>query len=227
MPPRPSHGASKCRVDGATCAASEIRKRKRDADAFFAEFCEASVPASHDATGRVDMRDVATLTDRVPLQPYLNALDLVPKTVNVVTLCEAHPDPLSPTPTKLPLDMTHIVRKLSVAYFAPRSFAAVQIAFSNPRSRVLLFHTGNVVGTGTDSIEAARLAITRVQRILADEAGVFLELRSFRVINIVAASALGARVDCERFASDHTENSHFDRNSFVGMPWRPQGAASW
>jgi len=49
---------------------------------------------------------------------------------------------------KLPLDLHAIGARCSNAYFAPRRFAAVQLAFSNPRCRVLVFHTGRLVGTG-------------------------------------------------------------------------------
>ena len=40
---------------------------------------------------------------------------------------------------KLPLDLHAIGARCSNAYFAPKRFAAVQLAFSNPRCRVLVF----------------------------------------------------------------------------------------
>jgi len=56
--------------------------------------------------------------------------------------------PVAGSGLKLPLDLHAIGARCSNAYFAPRRFAAVQLAFSNPRCRVLVFHTGRLVGTG-------------------------------------------------------------------------------
>jgi len=44
-----------------------------------------------------------------------------------------------------------------------------------------------------------------------------------QVINQVAASSIGAKLDCDKFASAHLTDSHFDRSSFVGLAWRPSG----
>lgn len=61
-------------------------------------------------------------------------------------LAEAIPVPGSGV--TLPLDLHAIGARCTNAYYAPRRFAAVQLAFSNPRCRVLIFHTGRLVGTG-------------------------------------------------------------------------------
>ena len=39
----------------------------------------------------------------------------------------------------LPLDLHAIGARCTNAYYAPKRFAAVQLAFSNPRCRVLVF----------------------------------------------------------------------------------------
>jgi len=88
----------------------------------------------------------ARFVDHVPLAPFANVLHLTPRLVNVVTLAEAVPCPGSGV--TLPLDLHFIASRCSNSYYAPRRFAAVQLAFSAPRARVLVFHTGRVVGTG-------------------------------------------------------------------------------
>lgn len=92
---------------------------------------------------------------------------------------------------------------------------------------------------------SARLAISRAQRQLSDEAGVHLHIRNFAVINTarsqlvplimpcgpeirtysaqVGAVNLRATLNCEAFADAHKAESHFDRSSFVGLAWRPPG----
>ena len=67
-------------------------------------------------------------------------------TLLIAQLAEAVPVPGSGL--TLPLDLHAIAARCTNAYYAPRRFAAVQFAFSNPRSRVLIFHTGRLVGTG-------------------------------------------------------------------------------
>lgn len=55
----------------------------------------------------------------------------------VVQLAEAIPVPGSGI--TLPLDLHAIGARCTNAYYAPKRFAAVQLAFSNPRCRVLVF----------------------------------------------------------------------------------------
>jgi TATA-box binding protein (TBP) (component of TFIID and TFIIIB) len=54
-----------------------------------------------------------------------------------VQLAEAIP--VAGSGLKLPLNLHAIGARCSNAYFAPKRFAAVQLAFSNPRCRVLVF----------------------------------------------------------------------------------------
>ena len=61
-------------------------------------------------------------------------------------LAEAVPIPGSGI--KLPLDLNFIASRCTGAYFAPKRFSAIQLAFTHPRARVLVFHTGRLVGTG-------------------------------------------------------------------------------
>jgi len=167
------------------------------------------------------MRKCARFTAGMALAAYEPFLHLVPRLVNIVTLAEAVPMPGSGLVPGQPLDLAKIAARCNGAYFAPKRFAAVQMAYTNPRSRILVFHTGRVVGTGCQGPMGARLAIARAQRQMADEAGVHLFIRNFAVINIVGASSLRATLNCEAFADAHPHDSHFDRSSFVGLAWRP------
>jgi len=85
----------------------------------------------------------------------------------------------------------------------------------------VLSDTGRLVGTGTNGAAAARVAIGRAQRQLALEANVRLHVRNFAVINQVGASSLRATLNCDAFAREHSAESHFDKQSFVGLAWRP------
>lgn len=94
----------------------------------------------------------------------------------------------------LPLDLQTIAARCTNAYYAPKRFAAVQLAFSNPRCRVLIFHTGRLVGTGCSGPMAARLAILKAARQLAVEADVHVTIRKFTVINQACLCNLNTHV---------------------------------
>ena len=79
-------------------------------------------------------------TDAVPLETFNRLERYVPRLVNVVTLGLVSPTPGSKT--TLPLNLEHIATRCTGAFFAPRRFAAVQLAFHKwPRARVLVFRT--------------------------------------------------------------------------------------
>lgn len=166
----------------------------------------------------------ARFTDGMALKPYEPFLHYVPRLVNIVTLAEAIP--VAGSGITLPLNLSMIAARCNGAYFAPKRFAAVQLAYTNPRCRILFFHTGRVVGTGCSGAMAARLAIARAQRQLAEEAGVHLHIRNFSVINQVGAISLKATLNCEGFANEHRSTSHYDQQSFVGLAWRPENESS-
>ncbi len=91
-----------------------------------------------------ELCDLLRFTDRHQLSAYTNLLHFVPRIVNVVTLAEAVPVP--GTGCSLPLDLNHIASRCTGTYFAPKRFTAVQLAYTMPRCRVLVFrepHTSN------------------------------------------------------------------------------------
>ena len=182
------------------------RKRKREAD-------------GEGPVGDEEILKLARHTRNYALAPYRQFLWYVPRLVNVVSLAEAVP--AEGSGVTLPLDLRKIASRCRGAFYAPARFAAVQLAFSQPRSRILIFHTGRLVGTGTTGSIAARVAITRAQRQLAVEAGIYLNIQSFQVINTVGAVSLRASLNCDAFATAHSSDAHYDRASFVGLAWRP------
>ena len=163
-------------------------------------------------------------TDGLPLKQYEACIHSVPELVNLVSLADAIPNVAGVT---LPFDLTTIAKRCRNAslFFAPRSFTAVQFAFSPPRSRVLLFHTGRLVGTGSNNPAASKLSILRAVRQIQIDAGVSIAVRRFSVINLVGAGTLGARLDLAAFSAAHRDAANFDRKLFVGLPWRAPNEA--
>ena len=176
---------------------------------------------------KLDQSDDALLratrfTDELFLAAYANhMLRYVPRIVNVVSLATAVP--VAGSGTRLPLDLKKIATHCKSAYYAPRRFAAVQLAFDDPRCRVLIFHTGRLVGTGTCGVDSARLVLLMAQEAMRKYADIWVSVRDFKVINTVAAVDLKTMINCDQFANEHTDAAHFDRSSFVGLAWRPPG----
>ena len=124
--------------------AEEFRQLLAGATNNIVESCRVERKRMRDAETPTDIGDEAILknaafTDTLALDNYEHVLHLVPRLVNIVTLAEAVPVPGSGL--KLPLDLHQIGSRCSNSYYAPRRFAAVQLAFDSPRCRVLVFRT--------------------------------------------------------------------------------------
>ena len=88
----------------------------------------------------VQLARCCRFTDAYPLAPYTGLVRYTPRLVNVVTLSDVVP--VKGSTTTLPLNLAHIATHCAGAYFAPRRFAAVQLAMhKTPRARVLVFRT--------------------------------------------------------------------------------------
>lgn len=80
---------------------------------------------------------LARFTDKFDLEPFTNFMHYVPRLVNIVTLAEAIP--VKGSDTTLPLDLQRVAARCRNSYYAPAKFSAVQLAYSEPRCRVLVF----------------------------------------------------------------------------------------
>lgn len=112
--------------------------------------------------------------------------------------------------TCLPLDLHRIAARCKNSYYAPSKFSAVQLAYLEPRCRVLVFRklsppqsyiaplhtwhartdTGRLVGTGCSNAMEARLALMRAQRQLYEDADVHIHVRNFDVRSYLACTLL-------------------------------------
>lgn len=167
---------------------------------------------------------MARLSDSLPLDQYSSRLRYVPRLVNVVTLATLKP--VEGSTSTLPLPLDRIAKRCTGAFFAPKRFSAVQLAFRSPRCRMLIFETGRLVGTGGKSIVEARLATLMACVQMSKEADVHMQVESFEVVNLVGAVALKTTIDCEEFQKAHSSTTMLDRSSFVGMVRRIRSCCS-
>lgn len=216
---------------GAAVAARARRARRRawrenDAAARAAAADRSPLLSASARPTPRELVEACRFTDTLPLRGYAGRMRYTPQVVNCVSLATVRPTPGSAT--TVPLDLAHIASSCTGAYFAPRRFAAVQLAQISPRARVLVFsgqdRPGQMVVIGASGVVSARLALMQARAQLAEEAGVHVDIVSFKTINMVGHVSLGATVNCEAFAQAHTDTVHYDRSSFVGLTWRPPGA---
>lgn len=106
-----------------------LRERQSECDADMNELDESALHEN------VDM--AACFTDAARLNAFVPLLHYVPRIVNIVTLAEMQP--CDGGDTTLPLDLHSIASKCTNAYYAPNRFSAVQLAYAEPRSRILVF----------------------------------------------------------------------------------------
>ena len=156
---------------------TESPPRARDAteitktvlDACNAERRKAKAKAVKVDTSDEKLSSMARFTDRFKLKPYEKFLHYVPRLVNVVTVRPQALRPLCHTPSSdtascaqlaeaipvpgsrvtLPLDLHHIAARCRNAFYAPKKFSAVQLAYSEPRCRVLVFRTSQAAALPT------------------------------------------------------------------------------
>lgn len=161
-------------------------------------------------------------TSPYPLQAYEKIQRYIPRIVNVVSVAIARPIPGRGTTLPLSNEAFHMIATCCTgAYYAPRRFSNIQLGFRQPRARVLVFQTGQLVTTGTSGISSTRLVVNLAIEQLAREAGIHLQVEQFAVKNIVASCSLSATFNCDGFSKENSAETNYDRSSFAGMTWRP------
>lgn len=166
------------------------------------------------------MRRASRFCSMYDLQDYNDYLHHVPMTVNTVSRVVAEPIPGSGT--TLPLDLNKVVALCAGTYFWPVRFCPVQLAFhAIPRTRILLFHTGKIMGIGSKGTTSGRLAIMLAIEKLAREADIHLRVVEFTVKNLVGMVDLGATVNNKGLSDEYKRTSNYNPNLFVGLSWHP------
>lgn len=171
-----------------------------------------------------DIAEACRFSDCLPLNAFEQRLVYTPKIHNCVSVAIFE---LS-DPAQAPLDLMRLTLRCTASSYARKRFAAAQLAEACPRARVLVFsgqgRVGHMVVIGARGTCSARLALLQVREQLA-AVGIALRITSFKTINMVGASNLGATLNVEGFSRAHTDTVHYDPASFVGATWRPANSA--
>jgi len=118
------------------------------------------------------------------------------------------------------LCLKRLVETLPCAEYNATRFAAVTTRLVRPKTTALFFASGKIVCTGARTINAVRLAVRKFTRMV-ELTGVNVELRDFRVQNIVASTTCSAGVDLLAMQRAHTLASSYEPELFPGLIFRP------
>lgn len=177
-----------------------------------------------EAPSAEEIAEACRFSDCLPLSAFEQRLVHTPKIHNCVSVAIFE---LS-DPAQAPLDLMRLTLRCTGSSYARKRFAAAQLAEACPRARVLVFsgqgRVGHMVVIGARGTCSARLALLQVREQLA-AVGIGLRITSFKTINMVGASNLGATLNVEGFSRAHTDTVHYDPESFVGATWRPANSA--
>ena len=126
------------------------------------------------------------------------------------------------------LDLRIISRLLPNCVYDQQKFAAITIRIHRPSCTVLLFTSGKMVLTGCRSYIQCVLAAHEVVRLLRTASpGYHFRLRNVKIQNIVGNVDLRLTdqvLELERFHTDQSIFSTYQRNMFPGLIYRPDNS---
>ncbi len=98
------------------------------------------------------------------------------------------------------IDLLSVAKAYPDIEYRPKQFPGLVFRLRKPRTATLIFNSGKMVCTGASSEKDARKAINMVIKDLKRKGILIISKPMIEVQNIVAAAALGGRIDLERSA---------------------------
>lgn len=114
------------------------------------------------------------------------------------------------------IDLTQVAWKLNGEYH-PSSFAAVQLRLLKPCSTALIFGSGRIVCTGSQSESVSLMNIWVFVRLIRNAVHPNLRIKSISIQNIVASATLGCYVRIDQLAKKYVLDSLLDVSLFPGL----------
>lgn len=114
------------------------------------------------------------------------------------------------------LSLKKISKKFPAAKYNPDRFPAVVIRLNSPSSVMLVFRTGKIVCTGTQSELAAKKILHKFINNLGDQANTRQETIQVRIVNVVASCNLHNKIHLEQ-AAKTLPKSMYEPEQFPGI----------
>lgn len=118
-----------------------------------------------------------------------------------------------------PVSLTKLARTQSNTEYNPEQFPGLVLRVKKPKSAVLVFSSGNLVCTGTKSIQQVREVIDSVIKQLRKINVRITEKPKITVQNIVASGAINLSLNLNMLALE-LENTEYEPEQFPGLVYK-------
>lgn len=123
------------------------------------------------------------------------------------------------TSLNVQVPLTKLARSQGNTEYNPEQFPGLVLRVPKPKSAVLVFSSGNLVCTGTKSIEQVKLVIKAVIRQLAKIGVRVKEKPKIKVQNIVASGSIDMKLNLNLLALE-LENTEYEPEQFPGLVYK-------
>jgi len=141
----------------------------------------------------------------------------LPTIQNVVATCSL----------QVSLDLAALYKKLKNAEYNPRRFKAVIVRDRNPKATALIFHTGNMVCTGTKSMEDAEMASKKFAKAVQQALAKKVKFKDFKIQNVVGVGNVNFPIRLEGIKMAHGEFANYEPELFPGLIYRLELPKVW
>jgi transcription initiation factor TFIID TATA-box-binding protein len=118
-----------------------------------------------------------------------------------------------------PISLTKLARTQSNTEYNPETFPGLILRVKKPKSAVLVFTSGNLVCTGTKSIQQVRQVIDSVIKQLRKINVKITEKPKIEVQNIVASGSIDMMLNLNVLALE-LENTEYEPEQFPGLVYK-------
>ena len=118
-----------------------------------------------------------------------------------------------------PVSLTKLSRSNSNTEYNPEQFPGLVLRVKQPRSAVLVFSSGNLVCTGTKSLQQVKEVIDQVIKQLAKIGVKITDKPKITVQNIVASGSIDVDLNLNIFALE-LENTEYEPEQFPGLVYK-------
>lgn len=118
-----------------------------------------------------------------------------------------------------PISLTKLARTQSNTEYNPETFPGLILRVKKPKSAVLVFTSGNLVCTGTKSIQQVKQVIESVIRQLRRVNVRITEKPKINVQNIVASGSIDMQLNLNVLALE-LENTEYEPEQFPGLVYK-------
>jgi len=117
------------------------------------------------------------------------------------------------------INLRQVALQSKNAEYNPKRFSGVIMRISNPKSTALIFKTGKIVCTGTNSVDSSKTAAKKYAKIIK-KIGYPVRFTNFRIQNIVGSCDVKFQVSLNKIQNGNDALSTYNPETFPGLIYR-------